>query len=223
MQWWIQHSSDKSSTSSVINKRNYKCVFMASKRRVYRGTISDGSRSAGLGLKLVTRCPIVHGSLPWVQWGVWSSQSKEPTDKRSKVTRKPHFLFSCKLEQVIAIPPVLGVHWKDWCWSWHSNTLATWFRELTHWKRPWCWGRLKARGESEDRGWDGWMASPTKWTWVWVNSRSWWWTGRPGVLQSMGLQRVGHDWSTELNCPVFLAPLFEEIVFSPLYILASLS
>ena len=66
------------------------------------------------------------------------------------------------------------------------------------WKRPWCWERLKAGGEREDRGWDGWMASPTQWTWVWVNSRSWWWTGRPGVLQSMRSQRVRHDWVTEL-------------------------
>ena len=94
---------------------------------------------------------------------------------------------------------VLGVHWKDWCWSWSSNTLATWCKELTHWKRLWCWERLKAGGEGGDRGWDGWMVSPTRWTWVWVNSGSWWWTGRPGVLQSMGLQRVGHDWATELN------------------------
>ena len=69
---------------------------------------------------------------------------------------------------------------------------------VTHLKRPWCWERLKA-GEGDNRGWDGWMASPTRWTWVWVNSWSWWWTGRPGVLQFMGLQRVGHDWATELN------------------------
>ena len=94
---------------------------------------------------------------------------------------------------------VLNIHWKDWCWSWNFNTLGTWCEELTHWKRPWCWQRLKAGGEGEDRGWDGWMASPTQWTWVWVNSRSWWWTGRPGMLQSMGLQRVRHDWATELN------------------------
>ena len=78
---------------------------------------------------------------------------------------------------------------KDWCWSWNSNTLATWCKELTHLKRPWCWERLRAGGEGDDRGWDGWMASLTQWTWVWVNSGSWWWTGRPGVLQSMGLQR----------------------------------
>ena len=86
-----------------------------------------------------------------------------------------------------------------WCWSWNSNTLATWREELTHWKRPWCWEILKAGGEGDDRGWDGCMASPTQWTWVWMDSGSWWWTGRPGVLQSMGSHRVGHDWATELN------------------------
>ena len=94
---------------------------------------------------------------------------------------------------------VLNIHWKDWCWSWNSNTLATWCEELTHLKRPWYWERLKARREVDDRGWNGSMASPTQWTWVWVNSGSWWWTGRPGVLQSMGSQRVGHDWATELR------------------------
>ena len=56
----------------------------------------------------------------------------------------------------------LGVHWKDWCWRWNSNTLATWCEELTHWKRPWCWELLRAGGEGDDRGWDGWMASPTR-------------------------------------------------------------
>ena len=71
-------------------------------------------------------------------------------------------------------------------------------KKLTHLKRPWCWEKLKA-GEGDDRGWDDWMASPTQWTWVWVNSGSWRWTGRPGVLQCMGSQRVGHDWATKLN------------------------
>ena len=66
-------------------------------------------------------------------------------------------------------------------------------------QKPWCWERLRAGGEGDNREWDGWMGSPTQWTWVWVNSGSWWWTGRPGVLQSMGWQRVGHDWVTELN------------------------
>ena len=92
---------------------------------------------------------------------------------------------------------VLNIHWKDWCWS--SNTLATWCEELTHWKRPRHWERLKAGGEWGDRGWDGWMASWTQWTWVWASSRSWWWTGKHDVLQSMGLQRTGHDWGTEQN------------------------
>ena len=89
-------------------------------------------------------------------------------------------------------------YWKDWCWSWNSNTLSTWCEELTHLKRPWFWERLRAGGEGDDRGWDGWMASLTQWTWAWVNSRSWWWTRRPGVLQSMGSQRAKHDW-TELR------------------------
>ena len=59
---------------------------------------------------------------------------------------------------------VLSVHWKDWCWSWNSNTLATWWEELTHLKRPWCWERLKVGGEGDDRGWDGQMASVAQWT-----------------------------------------------------------
>ena len=64
----------------------------------------------------------------------------------------------------------LNIHWKDWCWNWNSNTLATWCKELTHWKRPWCWERLKAGREGSDRGWDDWMASPTQWTWICANS-----------------------------------------------------
>ena len=92
---------------------------------------------------------------------------------------------------------VLNIFWKDWCWI--CNTLAIWCKELLYWKRPWCWERLKVGGEGDDRGWDGWMTSPTQWTWVWVSSRIWWWTGRSSVLHSMGLQRVGHDWVTELK------------------------
>ena len=84
-------------------------------------------------------------------------------------------------------------------WRWNYNTLATWCEELTHLQRPWCWERLKVGGERDERGWDGWMASLTRWTRVWVSSGSWWWRGRPGVLQSMGSQRVGHDWATDLN------------------------
>ena len=80
----------------------------------------------------------------------------------------------------------ISVHWKDWCWSWNSNTLATWCKELTQLKRPWCWERLRAGREGDDRGWDGWMASLTRWTWVWVDSGSWWWTGRPACCSSWG-------------------------------------
>ena len=89
------------------------------------------------------------------------------------------------------------IHWKDGCWNWSSNTLATWCKELTHWKRPW-W---KAGGEGDDRGWDGWMASSTQRTRVWANSWRWWRTGKQpmgsGILQSVGWQRVGHDWVAE--------------------------
>ena len=109
-------------------------------------------------------------------------------------------LTARRSNQSILMKSVLSIQWKDWCWSWSSNILATWCKERTSWKRPWCWERLKAEGEWDNRGWDGWMASPSQWAWVWASSGSWWWTGRPGVLQSMGSQRVRHDsnW-TELS------------------------
>ena len=72
-------------------------------------------------------------------------------------------------------------------------------RRADSFEKTWCWERLRARREGDDRGWDSWMASPTQWTWVWVDSGSWWWTGRPGMLWSMGSQRVGYNWATELN------------------------
>ena len=107
----------------------------------------------------------------------------------------------------------------SFCWSFSflfrasedfGRALATSCEGLTHWKRLWCWEGLGAGGEGDDRGWDGWMASLTRWTWVWVNSGSWWWTGRPGVLQFMGSQRVGHDWATELNCTESISTLMSE-------------
>ena len=82
-----------------------------------------------------------------------------------------------------------------------SNTLATSCEELTHWKRLWCWEGLGAGGEGDDRGWDRWMASSTRWMWIWVNSGKWWYTGRPGVLRFMGSQRLRHDWATDLIWP----------------------
>ena len=88
-----------------------------------------------------------------------------------------------------------GVHWQDRCLSCNNNNLANRCKELTHLKRPWCWERLKAGGEGDDRGWDGWMASPIHWTWVWLNSGNWWWTGKPGMLQSMESQ--SHTWLSD--------------------------
>ena len=88
---------------------------------------------------------------------------------------------------------VLNIHWKDWCWSWSSNTVATWYEQPAHWKRPWCWERLGAGGEGDDRGWDGWIASLIQWTWTWADSGRQWGTGRPGLPQFVRSQRVGHD------------------------------
>ena len=93
----------------------------------------------------------------------------------------------------------LGFLWREWCWSWNSSTLATSIEELTHWKRLWCWEGLGAGGEGDDGGWDGWMASLTRWTWVeWIPGVGDG-QGGLGVLWFMGSQRVRHDWATDLN------------------------
>ena len=113
-----------------------------------------------------------------------------------RLLRVPWTARRCK--QFILKEIVLNIHWKDWCWSWNSNTFATWCEELTHLKRPWVWEKFK-EGEGDGGGWDGWITSPTFWTWVWVSSGSWWWTEKTGVLQSMRSQKVGHNWVTELN------------------------
>ena len=103
--------------------------------------------------------------------------------------------WSSHLRKAKAHEHSLNIYWKDWRWS--SSTLATWCEELTHEKRPWCWERLKAGGEGDDREWDGWMASLTQWTWVWASSGRWWRTRKAGILLSMGWQRVRHDWEYE--------------------------
>ena len=96
-----------------------------------------------------------------------------------------------------------------------DETPILWPPDVKNWhlKRPWCWESLRAGGEGDDRGWDGWMASLTRWTWVWASSGSWWWTGRPGVLQSMGSQRVRHNWMTELNWKV--SELVQRVLMYP--------
>ena len=101
--------------------------------------------------------------------------------------RRPNYLILKEINPEYSL--------KDWCWRWSSNTLIIWWEEPTHWKTPWCWGRLKA-GKGDDGGWDGWMASPAQWTWIWASSGRWWRTGKPGVLQSMRSQRVKHNWAT---------------------------
>jgi len=89
------------------------------------------------------------------------------------------------------------IHWKDWCWSWSSNTLATWCEELTHWKRLWFGEKSKAGGEGDDRGWDGWMASLTQWMWVWGNSEREWRTREAWCAAVLKLKRVGYNLATE--------------------------
>ena len=106
--------------------------------------------------------------------------------------------WECKEIKLVKFSPKgLNSHWKNRYWSWSSNTLATWCKEPTRWKRPWCWERLRAGGEGSGRGWDGWMVSLTQWTWFWASSRRWRRTGKPDVLQSMESQRVRPDWATE--------------------------
>ena len=89
------------------------------------------------------------------------------------------------------------IHWKDWCWSWRSYTFSTWWEVLTHWKRSWFWERLKAGGEGNDRGWDGWIASLTWWTWLWANSRCWWWAEKLAWDSSLGCRES--DMTEQLN------------------------
>ena len=122
------------------------------------------------------------------------------------------------LESPLDCKEIKPVHPKgDQSWTFIGRTdakaetpaLATWYEELTHWKRPWCWERFKAGREGDNRGLNGWKASPTQWTWVWASSGCWWWTWRPGMLQSMGLQRVRHDWETELNWLYFITVVWE--------------
>ena len=131
------------------------------------------------------------------------------TIKKAECQRIDAFELWCwrTLESPLDCKEIQPVHPKgDQSWVFIGRTDAEaetpilWPPDAKSWLiwRPWCWARLRV-GEGDDRGWDGWMASPTQWTWVWVKSRSWWWTGRPGVLQSMGPQRVGHDWAAELN------------------------
>ena len=110
------------------------------------------------------------------------------------------------LERTLACKEIQPVHPKgdqSWVFIGRTDAEATilWPPDVKNWlwKRPWCWERLKVGGEGDDRAWDGWMESRTRWTWVWASSQNWGWTGKPGMLQSMGSQRIRQDWATELN------------------------
>ena len=182
-----------------------RCLFLGRKVMTKLDSILK-SRDITLSTKV---CVVKAMVFPVVMYGwMWELDYKE-----SWVPKNGCF-WTVVLEKILESPldyrEIQPVHLKEIspgcslevfirCWSWNSNTLATWCKELTHLKRPWCWERLRAGREGDDRGWDGWMASPTQWTWVWVDSGSWWWTGRPGVLRFMRSQRVRHDWATELN------------------------
>ena len=181
--WWLQK------TLAPWKKRYDQLGSILKKQRHYFANKCPSSQSYGFS-----------SSYAWI-WEV---------DYKESWTLNNWFFWTVILEKILESPldskenqpvhpKVLNIHWKDWCWIWNSNTLATCCEELTHWKRPWWWERMKARGEGNDRGWDGWMASLTQGRWVWPSSWSWWQIGKHGVLQSMGLQRVRHDWSTELN------------------------
>ena len=114
-------------------------------------------------------------------------------DHKESWAPKNWYFWTVVLEKTLENPldckeiqPVLPKGNQSWlCWNWSSNTVATWCKELSPWKRPWYWERLKAGGEGDDRGSDGWMVSPTRWTWVWVNSGSWWRTGRGLIFCSL--------------------------------------
>ena len=155
-------------------------------------------------ISLPTKVHLVKAMIfPVVMYGCesWTIKNAEPKELMLGVGRRLLRVpwTAGRSNQSIQRKPTVNIHWKDWCWSWCSNTLANWCEELIPWKWPRCWERWKAGGEGDGRGWDGWMASLTQWTWVWASSGYWWWTGNPGVLQSVGLQRVRHDWVTELN------------------------
>ena len=160
------------------------------KQRRYFASKRPSSQSYGFSSSLVWMWELEHKE-SWVM-KKWSFQ----TVVLKKTLESP---LDCK-----EIQPVHSKGDQPWVFigktDAEAETPKLWPRDAKNWqwKRPWCWERLKAGGEGDGRGWDGWMASLTQWTWVWESSRRWWWTGRPGVPQSMGSQRVGHNWATEV-------------------------
>ena len=169
-------------------------------------------------ITLPTKVPLVMAMHSFSSGHVWTSE----LDCEERWAPKNWCLWTVVLEKTLVSPfdckEIQPVHPKgDQSWVFIGRTDAKAetpiLEELTHWKRPWCWERLGAGGEGDDRGWDGWMALPTRWKWVWVNSGSWWWAGRPGVLRFMGSQRVRHNWATELNWIILIICLVPKADF----------
>ena len=178
---------------------------MAESKELKRLLMKVKEQSEKAGLKLNIQKTKIMASGPITSWQIDGETMKTVRDfshvwmweldyKESWVQKNWHF-WTVVLEKMLESPlchkEIKPVNPKG-NQSWIFNTLAIWCKELTHWKRPRCWERLKAGG-------DGWMALPTWWTWVWASSGSWWQTGKPGMLQSMGSQTVGHNWVAELN------------------------
>ena len=157
------------------------------KQRSYFANKGPSSQSYGFPSSHVWIWELDHKE-SWAlkNWCFWTVVLKKTLERREKTARRSN---QSVLKEISPEYSLEGLMLKL-----NTNTLATWCEELTHWKRPWCWEGLKAGGEGNDRGWDGWMASLMRWTWVWVSSGSWWWTGKPGVLQSMRLQSDMTEW-----------------------------
>ena len=144
---------------------------------------------------------IIHTRIWWSRFCFRSIfQKKEKKEKEKMRYRGALADLSRESFNSLCGGPSLWLHLGGLAPDAEAETPILWSPDAKNWLigRPWCWERFKT-GEGDNRGWDGWMTSPTRWTWVWVSSGSWWWTGRPGVLQSTGSQRVGHDWALELN------------------------
>ena len=144
----MKYSLDISSFLKEISSLSHSIVFLY----FFALFTLEGSR--------ISPCILWSSAFSWVYRALSPLPfTSLPFSAICKVSSDNHFVFL----HFFFFLMVLVSHWKDWCWGWNSNTLATWCEELTHWKRPRCWKRLKV-GEGGDRGWDGWMASPTQWT-----------------------------------------------------------
>ena len=186
LSWWCHLTV----SSSVIPFSSCLQSFPASKSFPVSPIFASCGQSIGASAPASVLSMTIHGWSPFGLTALISLLSKGLSTLISSTTIQKHRFFYAQ--------PSLWTN-SHIPFKITSLALATSCEELTHWKRLWCWEGLGAGGKGDDRGWDSWMASLTPWSWVWVNSGSWWWTGRPGVLRFIGSQRVGHNWMTELN------------------------